>query len=230
MNAKLRHLTKGISLLILLTAVHSAYAFYDPHVGRWVNRDPIGEVGGNNLYGFVRNLPTMRVDYLGQMTVKSCEQMIANAIESARVASLMEILDEKKCPRPDIVCSCCPSYPLRSPGAYWEQQGHSIHICLTGSSGANPSQSAFTTLVVHEYVHAVQTCKKFHQGNDCADSACREVQAYANDGRCGGLTGQAHKDCAVAGAVGSLNFDPNCKDNAEQLAKDAYDKGCSTRP
>jgi len=45
MNAKLRRFTKGIALLLLLTAVHSASAFYDTHVGRWVNRDPLGELG-----------------------------------------------------------------------------------------------------------------------------------------------------------------------------------------
>ena len=28
----------------------------------WPNRDPIGERGGINLYGFVRNSPTRRVD------------------------------------------------------------------------------------------------------------------------------------------------------------------------
>ena len=29
------------------------YRFYDPELGRWVNRDPIGEHGGDNLYCFV---------------------------------------------------------------------------------------------------------------------------------------------------------------------------------
>ena len=36
------------------------YRFYDPNLQRWLNRDPIGEVGGINLYGFVQNNP---VDY-----------------------------------------------------------------------------------------------------------------------------------------------------------------------
>jgi uncharacterized protein RhaS with RHS repeats len=36
--------------------------FYDPNLQRWVNRDPIQETGGINLYGFVRNSPTGFVD------------------------------------------------------------------------------------------------------------------------------------------------------------------------
>jgi RHS repeat-associated protein len=38
---------------------------YDPDRGRWLNRDPIGEVGGNNLYNFVGNDPIRRIDSLG---------------------------------------------------------------------------------------------------------------------------------------------------------------------
>ena len=43
-------------LLLLLTLVTSiASAHYDPAMGRWLNRDPIAENGGVNLYGFVGN-------------------------------------------------------------------------------------------------------------------------------------------------------------------------------
>ncbi|MCI5193369.1 MAG: RHS repeat-associated core domain-containing protein, partial [Candidatus Electrothrix sp. AU1_5] len=41
------------------------YRFYAPGVGRWINRDPIGEAGGINLYGFVGNDPIDNIDYLG---------------------------------------------------------------------------------------------------------------------------------------------------------------------
>jgi RHS repeat-associated protein len=37
------------------------YRFYDPNLQRWLNRDPIGEKGGINLYAFVWNAP---FDYL----------------------------------------------------------------------------------------------------------------------------------------------------------------------
>ena len=41
------------------------YRFYDPLTQRWPNRDPIGELGGANLYGFVYNNPVNRFDRLG---------------------------------------------------------------------------------------------------------------------------------------------------------------------
>jgi RHS repeat-associated protein len=41
------------------------YRFYDPANGRWINRDPIQERGGRNLYGMVRNNGVNRWDFLG---------------------------------------------------------------------------------------------------------------------------------------------------------------------
>jgi RHS repeat-associated protein len=38
---------------------------YNPFDGRFLNRDPIGEDGGLNLYGFASNDPVDRVDHLG---------------------------------------------------------------------------------------------------------------------------------------------------------------------
>ena len=45
------------------------YRYYDPLTGRWPSRDPIGEGGGPNLYGFVRNDGIDHVDRLGQSTL-----------------------------------------------------------------------------------------------------------------------------------------------------------------
>ena len=38
------------------------YRFYDPPTQRWLNRDPIGENGGFNLYALVNNNPIIRYD------------------------------------------------------------------------------------------------------------------------------------------------------------------------
>jgi RHS repeat-associated protein len=43
----------------------AVYRAYDPDLGRWLNRDPIGETGGVNLYGYVGNNSINRVDPLG---------------------------------------------------------------------------------------------------------------------------------------------------------------------
>ena len=52
-----------VTLMMLLRT--SALAFYDPGTQRWINRDPIGELGGLNLYGFVLNSPINSVDPFG---------------------------------------------------------------------------------------------------------------------------------------------------------------------
>ena len=41
------------------------YRWYDVVTGRWPSRDPIGEKGGANLYGFTRNRPVRRFDRIG---------------------------------------------------------------------------------------------------------------------------------------------------------------------
>ncbi len=42
------------------------YRYYDPVSGRWPSRDPIEEIGGVNLYGFVRNRGISKIDLLGR--------------------------------------------------------------------------------------------------------------------------------------------------------------------
>ena len=43
------------------------YRCYSPVLGRWMTRDPIGERGGLNLYGFCESDPIDNYDYLGLM-------------------------------------------------------------------------------------------------------------------------------------------------------------------
>ena len=48
-----------------LGLVFTLYRAYDPVTGRWLSRDPIGEEGGINLYGYVSNRPVNLWDPLG---------------------------------------------------------------------------------------------------------------------------------------------------------------------
>lgn len=45
--------------------VYYGFRYYDPSKGRFLNRDPIGEAGGLNLYQFIGNDPVNRVDKWG---------------------------------------------------------------------------------------------------------------------------------------------------------------------
>jgi RHS repeat-associated protein len=46
-------------------AKYYGYRYYHPQTGRWINRDPIEENGGLNLYGFVGNDGVGSIDILG---------------------------------------------------------------------------------------------------------------------------------------------------------------------
>lgn len=47
---------------------HRGLRFYNPQLGRWINRDRIGERGGENLYASCRNHLANGVDPLGKLT------------------------------------------------------------------------------------------------------------------------------------------------------------------
>ena len=63
MNIK-THWLAWIVLAVVLTA-SDALAFYNTSLGRWVNRDPIGEDGGDNLYVALNNNPINTIDNFG---------------------------------------------------------------------------------------------------------------------------------------------------------------------
>jgi RHS repeat-associated protein len=48
------------------------YRFYDPYLQRWVNRDPIAEEGGINLYVYVHNSPLFFIDPHGLEKDREC--------------------------------------------------------------------------------------------------------------------------------------------------------------
>jgi len=45
--------------------VYYGYRYYNPSTGRWINRDPISEKGGKNLYSIVNNCPINGYDLIG---------------------------------------------------------------------------------------------------------------------------------------------------------------------
>ena len=55
-----RHEPTGLNLTL--------YRAYNPQTGRWLSRDPIGENGGLNVYGYVGNDPVNSIDPFGLRT------------------------------------------------------------------------------------------------------------------------------------------------------------------
>ena len=65
------------------------YRYYDPLTGRWPSRDPIGEKGGKNLYGFVGNTPAAMWDYLGayatkKVAIEAAYKLVGDATKKSR--------------------------------------------------------------------------------------------------------------------------------------------------
>ncbi len=45
------------------------YRYYSPALGRWISRDPIGENGGANLFGFCHNASSVYIDPVGSIVI-----------------------------------------------------------------------------------------------------------------------------------------------------------------
>ncbi len=69
-------------LLLGVAVAREAQAFYNPSTGRWLNRDPIGEQGGMNLFRMLNNSVIGKIDVLGR------EQWGDNQIEISHHATV----------------------------------------------------------------------------------------------------------------------------------------------
>jgi len=52
---------------------HVRFRVYDPEMGRWTRRDPIGYVDGMGLYEYVRSQPSLRLDTDGKQSLIACQ-------------------------------------------------------------------------------------------------------------------------------------------------------------
>lgn len=65
MKMMLKTTGPALGLLLCFLLPQTARCFYNPQTGRWLSRDPAGEMPGPNLFAFVRNSPLAAVDSLG---------------------------------------------------------------------------------------------------------------------------------------------------------------------
>jgi RHS repeat-associated protein len=72
----------------------ATYRAYDPELGRWLNRDPIAEEGGLNLYAYVSGNAANAVDSSGQIGVKEAYNywlnMAADGLTQGGIAGFLQ--------------------------------------------------------------------------------------------------------------------------------------------
>jgi RHS repeat-associated protein len=59
--------------------IYYGYRYYKPSTGTWLCKDPIGERGGPNLYGFLKNDSVDAIDLLGMATYSGPFQMFGSS-------------------------------------------------------------------------------------------------------------------------------------------------------
>ncbi len=101
-------------VLLGLLVGRDALAFYNPQTGRWLSRDPIEELGGKHLYGFVLNDPLNNLDRDGRALV------IAVPVLTVAVAGL-------------VVCTAATAW-LYSPDG--QRAMHDIAVAATSLADA----------------------------------------------------------------------------------------------
>ena len=72
--------------------VYYGFRYYLPGISRWLNRDPIGEQGGLNIFGFIKNNPILDTDILGlEIASPMSAKPPANALQLGVTAILLMI-------------------------------------------------------------------------------------------------------------------------------------------
>lgn len=89
----------------------SGLRYYSPGLGRWVNRDPISEDGGWNVYAFVRNDSVALHDYLGQAGMCSVPRALPGLRSKPRAYTKLDSNGGPKTERED--CEDCDLVKLK---------------------------------------------------------------------------------------------------------------------
>jgi len=174
------------------------FRYLDPQTGRWLSRDPIGERGGANLYGFVGNDGAGRWDAfgfigfgtpggagqctsMGQCGNRSvdrpldklappCSKKMQSEFERNQdVQKILSIIHGKGC---SVQFKCVCDENRAGGGQTFELLFGGIEVVFYYYGNTFPG----VDVMVHELVHARDFCDGW-VGRDCRSHVCTELKA-----------------------------------------------------
>jgi len=89
------------------------FRYYDSETGRWLNRDPIEEQGGYNIYGFVGNGGVNGYDYLGMLGNVDCDTPCEEQCRGQRGTCIRRCRNRQRaafCHRHRLIQSCLDGF------------------------------------------------------------------------------------------------------------------------
>ena len=162
--------------------VYYGYRYYSPELGRWINRDPIGERGSHNLSAVCRNNCVDHGDTLGQWIFDSgpspedrCEEAKARLL--AMYPDLDRLLAHDDCAMDNVLedIQCKERGPTDPPDAYGGYHGGEASIYLEPEYSVDD----YFRHMLHELQHAFQDCGGHCiLADDCKARLCHELEAY----------------------------------------------------
>ena len=146
--------------LVLAMTIQSAWAFYNPQTGRWLNRDPIGESGGFHLYSFVNNDPATHADANGLEIAKigpevTCDGPALEGCKRTCIRRKGESSVPILCKMRRITISIPPIPPFTTPGEI------SFNMLTKCSCSESCKNNRDTCTLLHEGRHScIYQCAK----------------------------------------------------------------------
>ena len=119
--------------------VYYGYRYYEPRNGRFLGRDPLGESGGLNLYGFVSNDSVNGIDVLGMYEREGPpDENGCYVVEEVEVTDAGEkvVSSKRKCP------DAYPSDPVPLPPFVVTERAYPHVRCASLSSSSTPTPRA----------------------------------------------------------------------------------------
>ncbi|MEL6328023.1 MAG: RHS repeat-associated core domain-containing protein [Planctomycetota bacterium] len=220
---------------------------YDPSMGRWITRDPVGYVDGLSSYGYAKSNSVRLADPLGLACEQpggdrpgiiedpgsdaACEGAVLNIYERCGGTDLFERalgLVQQSCNQmPTLQVSCFAPDGLPPPtGASYTciRDNKNVHRLVI--SPATPCAG-----IAHELLHVADFCSAASNGRECGDGTIspgkQGTQAQCDFHACTEARANALSCCAYL-ELGYGSWGECMTSNKQEYLKDADRSSCNT--